>query len=293
MNRARTSEFVIAAVSVVAIVFGVWVVGQAVSHESANDGASAQVAAETAGASADTGGDATAHDHGAATVDDRGFSQLENGHQHAAQFEQPVDRTTRVELARQLALTREVALQYPTIADALAAGYHRVGPFIPGLGAHYMNSAQVTQTLNADGVVDDDDLRRPIMFIYDGISPESRVAGLMYYSMAKDEPEGFAGPNDVWHYHTGLCLVNGPEGIDLPYGADQEVSQEQCDSVHGQLMKQSQWMVHVWTVPGYESSVGTFSHTSPALPCEDGTYFSIPLSSDIGTRASLCRDATA
>jgi hypothetical protein len=111
--------------------------------------------------------------------------------------------------------------------------------------------------------------------------------------MTKDEPEGFAGPNDVWHYHTNLCLVMTPTGIDLPYGADQEVSQEQCDKVKGQLMKESNWMVHVWTVPGYESSVGTFSHTSPALPCEDGTYYSIPLASDIGTRASLCRDATA
>jgi hypothetical protein len=115
----------------------------------------------------------------------------------------------------------------------------------------------------------------------------------MYYSMAKTEPEGFAGPNDLWHYHTNLCLVYTEDGIDLPLGADQEVSQAQCDALHGQLMKQSQWMVHVWTVPGYESSVGTFSHTSPALPCKDGTFYSVPLSSDIGTRTSLCRDAAA
>ena len=75
---------------------------------------------------------------------------------------------------------------------------------------------------------------------------------------------------------------------DLPYGADQDVSKQQCDGVHGQLMKQSQWMVHVWTVPGYESSLGTFSHLNPAITCKDGTYYSMPLSSNIGTRASLC-----
>ena len=139
--------------------------------------------------------------------------------------------------------------------------------------------------------VDDNDLRHPIMWIYDGVEPTSHVAGLMYYSMSRPEPKGFAGPNDAWHYHTGLCLVYGNGGIDLPYGADQDVSKQQCDGVHGQLMKQSQWMVHVWTVPGYESSLGTFSHLNPAITCKDGTYYSMPLSSNIGTRASLCRAA--
>ena len=290
MTRTRSSELFVAAISVVAIVFGVWAVGRAVSDGSESEGSSAQVAADAASGDASTG---SGHDHTAQAVDDRGFSKLENGHQHDAQFEQPMDSPARVELARQLTLTRDVALQYPTVADALKAGYHRVGPFIPGLGAHYMNGADVAQRLNTDGVVDDNDLRRPIMYIYDGIRPESRIAGLMYYSMTKDAPEGFAGPNDIWHYHTNLCLVMTSDGIDLPYGADQEVSQAQCDKVKGQLMKQSNWMVHVWTVPGYESSVGTFSHTSPALPCEDGTFYSVPLASDIGTRASLCRDAGA
>jgi hypothetical protein len=287
VKRGQSSEVVIALVSVLAIVFGVWAVGAAMSDDDDPVSTAASIAAGTDDAATANGG----HDHGTTAVDDRGFSLLENGHQHDAHFEQPLDTTTRAELARQLQVTREVAQQYPTVADVEAAGYHRVGPFIPGLGAHYMNSKQVAVTLNPDGTVDDTDLRSPIMFIYDGIEQSSHVAGLMYYSMAKDEPAGFAGPNDIWHYHTNLCLVYNPDGIDLPYGADQEVSQEQCDAVKGNLMKQSNWMVHVWTVPGYESSVGTFSHTSPALPCEDGTYYSVPLASDIGLRPSLCRDA--
>lgn len=295
MKRAASSEALIASISVVAIVFGVWAVGHAITDDSSSSTAATKLAAGNAANASDAGtggdGNGAAHSHAASIVDDRGFSQLENGHQHADQFEQPMGEATRAQLAKQLEVTRQVALQYPTVADAVAAGYHRVGPFIPGLGAHYMNSARVAKTLNPDGVVDDSDLHDPIMFIYDGLKPQSHVAGLMYYSMAKQEPQGFAGPNDVWHFHTNLCLVYGATGIDLPYGADQEVSQEQCDKVHGQLMKQSNWMVHVWTVPGYESSVGTFSHTSPALPCEDGTFYSVPLASDIGTRASLCRDA--
>jgi hypothetical protein len=285
MSRSRASEVLVATISVVVIVFGVWAVGAAISDDQPASTADVQVAAAGDG-SAEAG-----HEHDVAPDDDRGFSLLENGHQHEAQFELALDQSTRIELGRQLEITRGVALQYPTVADAEAAGYHRVGPFIPGLGAHYMHGKNVTQSLNPDGVVDDNDLKMPIMYIYDGIESDSRVAGLMYYSASKDEPEGFAGANDIWHYHTNLCLVYGPDGIDLPYGADQEVSQEQCDEVKGQLLKESQWMVHVWTVPGYESSVGTFSHTSPALPCEDGTFYSVPLQSDIGLRASLCRDA--
>jgi hypothetical protein len=296
VKRSSSSEALIATISVVAIVFGVWAVGRAIADDSPTSARSAQVAANSSGAASAAGASSAAsasagHDHSAPAVDDRGFSQLENGHQHATQFEEPMDEATRAQLAHQLEVTRQVALQYPTVADAVAAGYHRVGPFIPGLGAHYMNAALITKTLNPDGVVDESDLHLPIMLIYDGLKPQSHVAGLMYYSMSKQEPQGFAGPNDLWHYHTNLCLVYGKAGIDLPYGADQDVSQQQCDSVHGQLLKQSNWMVHVWTVPGYESSVGTFSHTSPALPCPDGTFYSVPLASDIGTRASLCRDA--
>jgi hypothetical protein len=282
----------IALVAAVTLVAGFYAFGRALHKDaSPNTLAVGQRAATPASAQPTAAGAAaTGHTHTAA-VDDRGFSLLENGHQHTPAFEKPVDPATRVELARQLAITRTVALQYPTVKNIEAAGFHRVGPFIPGLGAHYMKFSDAVVSLNSDGVVDDNDLRHPIMWIYDGIDPTSRVSGLMYYSMSRAEPQGFAGPNDVWHYHTGLCLVYTNGGIDLPYGADQEVSKQQCDTVHGQLMKQSQWMVHVWTVPGYESSLGTFSHLNPALTCKDGTYYSVPLSSNIGTRASLCRDA--
>jgi hypothetical protein len=286
--RGASVNVVIASVSAVAIAVGAWAVAHAIDH---NDGtATAAVAVAPAAVSTPT----TVHTHAAsAAVDDRGFSQLENGSQHSHAFTQPISTADRVLLAHQLEVTRQVALQYPTIADAIAGGYHRVGPFIPGLGAHYMKSAEIMQSLDPDGVVDDNDLRHPIMLIYDGTQPTSHVAGLMYYSMAKTEPQGFAGPNDVWHIHKNLCLVYSSAGIDLPLGADQDVTKAQCDQLHGQLLTQSNYMVHVWSVPGYESDLGVFSHTSPALTCPDGTYYSVPLSSDIGNRVSLCRDAAA
>ena len=39
-------------------------------------------------------------------------------------------------------------------------------------------------------------------------------------------------------------------------------------------MAQTQWMVHVWTVPGYDNvKAGVFAEENPALACSDGTYF--------------------
>lgn len=32
----------------------------------------------------------------------------------------------------------------------------------------------------------------------------------------------------------------------------------------------------MWTVPGYESSLGTFSDLNPKITCPDGTYHRIP-----------------
>ena len=43
----------------------------------------------------------------------------------------------------------------------------------------------------------------------------------------------------------------GPEGIDLPL-ADREIRLV-VRHIGGNLLKQSQWMVHVWSVPGWES----------------------------------------
>ena len=73
------------------------------------------------------------------TVDDRGFAKLANGEQHTHGFTQAVSKADRVLLAHQMELARETALQYPTVADAEAAGLHRAGPFSPGLGAHYVD----------------------------------------------------------------------------------------------------------------------------------------------------------
>jgi hypothetical protein len=241
------------------------------------------VAALVVGSVAVASPSASQHNHGAGEAadghthtapDKLGFSLLGNGHHHAiAPHDQ--DPATQAELDRQIAITREVAATYPTVASAEAAGYKRAGPYSPGLGAHYTKVGP--NELNADGVVDDEDLRHPLSIIYDGNDPDSKVAGFMYYSMSTTEPVGFVGTNDTWHTHSNVCVKFGPDGVDSPLGADLPITKEQCEATGAVLLDSTQWMVHVWSVPGYDNTNGgVFAEENPALACSDGTYFMLP-----------------
>ena len=255
--------------------------------ESANGGAGAKPAS---GHSHDMAGMSAAEmaKMNTTTADDRGFSQLENGMEHGHAFAQPVSKTDRAELARQLTLAREVALAYPTVAAAEAAGLRRAGPFSPGLGAHYISYGNALG--NPDGVMSDDDIRKPLAWIYDGTHPDSRIAGLFYMSAMKDAP-GFAGPNDTWHVHHDICIVSNNGVIDAPLGADHEATEAECKAVKGGLLKQTQYLLHVWVVPGYESPEGVYSHLSSTVTCDDGTYHTIDITKT-GTKTTVCVDGT-
>jgi hypothetical protein len=289
-------EKVVALVSTLGIMLGAFLIGHAIDDD--GSGAARNAVAATAPAS-DAGivtansssTPTTVHDHGTTpAVDDRGFSKLANGEQHAHSFAQAIGPADRVELARQLTLARQVALQYPTVVDAEKAGLHRAGPFSPGLGAHYISYGNALG--NADGVMSDDDIRKPLAWIYDGTKPDSHIAGLFYMSSSSD-PQGFAGPNDTWHVHHNICIKSGANGvIDSPLGADHDATPEQCAAVGGNLLQQTQYLLHVWVVPGYESPEGVFSHLSSTVTCDDGTYDTIPDVTKVGTKTTICADGT-
>jgi hypothetical protein len=237
--------------------------------------------------------DGQSHDHGApavaapaGAVDDKGLSQVMNGMHHEANNE-PMDGLTTAALAHQLARTAELVAMYPTVAEAVAAGYRRQGPFAPGLGVHYGKGGGtlVGETITEENVL------KP-MLIFDGSNPDSKLAGFMYIAFGVDGiPEGFAGQRDVWHYHSNVCIVVGPDGsTDTPLGADRsDVSKELCDEYGGFLIDNTGYMLHVWTVPGYESSLGVFHEASSALPCPDGTFYSRPIE-ELGDSLTTCRE---
>ncbi len=242
------------------------------------------------------GAAAPGHGHGGeASGDDLGYAALANGqmgdHNHGdGGSDAPVDPSIDPEdagaLAEQLALTAPLVEAYPTVAAAKAAGYRQAGPFSPGLGTHY--NPPTYSTMNTDGVMDPADIENAIL-IYDGIDDDAPLAGFMYMAYQETEPEGFIGDLDRWHYHTAVCVVFGDDGvIDTPFGADLTgVTEEMCAAEGGSLMDFTGYMVHVWTVPGYESSEGVFSDLNPGLTCPDGTYHRIPID-EIGDAKTTC-----
>ena len=263
-------------VAVVVLVSGVLVSPSARDHAGASHGDHA------------SGDHAAADGHGEhETGDDNGLSELENGHQHGAGWEE-LDDATQTALASQLNQTRILIDKYPTLAAAEAAGYRRAGPFSPGLGTHYINFAGYGGG-NPDALQVGEETITPTL-IYDGLEPESPIAGFMYMALGGDEPEGFVGPNDHWHYHTQTCIVMKDGMIEAPLGADSpDVTEEMCADYGGTLLESTGYMLHVWTVPGYESERGVFSEINPALPCPDGNYFTIPLD-EIGFSDTVCRE---
>jgi len=200
-------------------------------------------------------------------------TELNGGHIHGAkaqdvaaeqQADAMLDPATRALLEEQLTVARALALRYPTTADATAAGYRLVGGFGPGSGAHYIGGA-----MTGPGPFDPN---RVQALIYDGTSPTSQIIGLMYFANGAEAPEGFAGPNDHWHRHSNVCTTRGPNGIDVPFPVDADVTEAQCASVGGNFTKTTGWMVHAWVVPSWDSPLGVFSHDNPNVRCADGTF---------------------
>ena len=122
---------------------------------------------------------------------------------------QPASTSRRGASARTCAIRskngRARALKYPTVAAA-PAGMLQAGS-LPGAGAHFINYSGVN--INADGSVNPGN---PASYIYDGISPTSRLVGVMYTSLASgDAPPGFPGPNDhCAHAHRRRDRRDGP-----------------------------------------------------------------------------------
>jgi len=223
--------------------------------------------------------------------DDRGLSALSNGHHHEMVVTE-LDADTQAELDDQLAVTREVAAAYPTVADAEAAGYRRIGPYFPGIGAHYGKTTPAE--LNPEGVMDREALLHPLAIIYTGTQPHAEVAGFMYLSTSESEPEGFAGTNDTWHYHESLCLDRLPNGeMNTPFGLDNQATEAQCTGAGGQLLPVSPYMVHVWSVPGWDDDpeVTTFGEVHTDLTCADGGYHMLPIEEWVDHPMDVCQAA--
>jgi hypothetical protein len=172
------------------------------------------------------------------------------------------------ETQRQLDITREFYVNYPTGADAAANGWFRASDNLAGIAAHYYPVAVPGATTPEQKALVEKlgfDIYRP-MLLYDGEEPSAPIVGVSY--MVVGVPPGFDGNWDVWHEHLGVCL-KGPVAIaDIGDDPESKISKtpEQCTAAGGRTMSiQGQYMVHVWSKPGFESTKGVFSHDHPEL----------------------------
>jgi hypothetical protein len=159
-------------------------------------------------------------------------------------------------LAGELRQAREAAARYPTVADALAAGYTRGDRYYAGLGVHYQNWE----------LLGDLDPAHPVQLLYDGMEDDARLVGLSYVVRQAGDvpPEGFAGDNDRWHRHRHFCL--DPDDGDVNLSSD-VLSEQECTALGGLHVPNADgWMLHVWVAPGCESDWGIFSGANPRLP---------------------------
>jgi hypothetical protein len=277
-DRARLAVFAIVPLAVLGLATAALASPSARDHATESHGGHDH-SDETAAA------EGVGHQHVSAADVKSGWVALgENGHQHGTGVVR-LDDGTQAALSVQLAPTAELIEKYPTLADAEAAGYRRAGRFNPGLGVHYGAFGG-----GGDGAITgvNGEVMVP-QLIYDGTDPGSPIAGFMYMANGPPGvvPEGFIGPNDHWHFHSKLCIQFNDGVIKVLLSADKNVTKTDCDAVHGMYVGQSGYMVHVWTVPGYESPDGVFSGLNRKLTCPDGTYHTAQ-GADGGTKDSTC-----
>ncbi len=197
-----------------------------------------EVGAGTGGSTAKTPAEVAASEHGV-----RGMVQ-----------QLPLTKAEQQQLSAQMAAAKAVTAEYPTVKDALAAGYMESTPYVPCIGAHFTNFRLI-------GTFDP---AHPSELLYAGTSPDAKIVGLSFLVYHHGgPPPGFAGPNDRWHQHNangGLCLRGGR------VVGSEETTRQECAARGGRkTLLTDIWMVHAWVAPDITCSWGVFSGECPNL----------------------------
>ncbi len=137
-----------------------------------------------------------------------------------------------------------------TADDAIAAGYTQASTEALGVGSHWVKWSFVDMPF---------DPAKPSMLLFKETRHDQppELVGFSYYVASPDEPAGFAGPNDIWHRHHGMCFVDGwlrSENVAL-----------RGDCPDTWIDGRDLWMLHAWTASGWSNSRGLFADMNPSL----------------------------
>ena len=174
-----------------------------------------------------------------------------NGHGHNHDWPR-VDHAVascRAERARrQWETAVAAAARLDTAAKANAAGYFIASTKAPGVGVHFVNWELIDKPF---------DPAAPSMLLFDMSGAVPVLAGFSYWLRSDVAPTGFAGANDNWHQHSGLCIVNG--------WVDREEVEGPSLCGGSYLGGSDLWMLHAWVAPGFANRWGDFADTNPFL----------------------------
>ncbi len=167
----------------------------------------------------------------------------------------PLTSTERTGLDAQWAVAVDASATFDSEEKAAAQGYVRAAVNGPGVGVHWVKWSLVDTPFDA---------AHPAMLLFDERREPARLAGFSYWVRSATAPEGFAGPNDIWHQHAGLCIVNG--WVDR----EEATGPKECAGTY--LGGRDLWMMHAWPVPAWKNRWGDFATLNPSLcPANAGT----------------------
>ena len=151
-----------------------------------------------------------------------------------------------------LAAAHAATAKYHDVRQAEVDGYRAIGPYVPGMGIHYVRSAGP----------DSFSATKPPILLYDrdAAAPGGlRLIGVSYLLVSPTGPDGQPQsppfPNSLasWHRHNNVCVL--PDN-----SASVQLTEAQCRAQGGQFTEQTSWMLHVWIWE--DSPEGVFSPTN-------------------------------
>ena len=166
----------------------------------------------------------------------------------------------RSQLGREVAQVREIALAYPTLSSALDAGWTLAGLTARGAGQLVVDPSRDFRDVAFD-------IDAPHGLIYASADPSAPVVGVQYaqWASVSDGALGFTGQENLWHLHTGTCVIDGAMG-EYAVPLDEPTTGSGCQKVGGRRDDTVSYMIRAWVVPGWETPYGTFAHDHPSLP---------------------------
>ena len=168
------------------------------------------------------------------------------------------------------------ASQWPTLADAEAAGFHMLVGYTEGMGTHhtmlndFMMSDEDFDTSAPEfpgtSLDEEFDYSQPDFLMIAGEQPDSELVGFAWlvHAPADSPPEGFTGDNDWWHRHDSLCFQ-----IDAMLVMGEDLTEDKCSDRGGEnVALEEYWMAHAWIVRPWLTHEDVFTNHHPCLTDE-------------------------